>query len=152
MIDLRLHRLRHPMDITPAPTVVPSLIGLRLHHPQCCYIELAFNFVISIVLSPPLPHLIRHRSDRGSIVNWSPSASSAASDGYNASSDRSSIIDWSQTASSLLLLYRCLFVIQSLFNRCLLPRSPCSCMSDKAVHAPLGYNAVCGCLLRINIV
>ena len=50
--------------------------------------------------------LIQHRSDRGSIVNWSPSASSSASYGYNTSSDRSSIVNWSQTASSSLLLYR----------------------------------------------
>jgi hypothetical protein len=55
--------------------------------------------------------LIQHRSDRGSIVNWSPSASSSASYGYNPNSDRSSIINWSQTASSSLLLYRFGFVL-----------------------------------------
>jgi hypothetical protein len=54
--------------------------------------------------------LIQHRSDRGSIVNWSPSASSSASYGYNTSSDRSSIVNWSQTASSSVVLYRISFV------------------------------------------
>ena len=54
--------------------------------------------------------LIQHRSDRGFIVNWSPSASSSASYEYNTSSDRSSIVDWSQTASSSIVLYRISFV------------------------------------------
>jgi hypothetical protein len=62
-----------------------------------------FSFFLSFILSY---HSQQHRFDRGSIINWSPSASSSASYGYNTSSNRSSIVNWSQTASSSLLLYR----------------------------------------------
>jgi len=49
LIGLHLHRLWHPMDITPAPTVVPSLIGLKLHHPHYCYIK--FGLVLALFSS-----------------------------------------------------------------------------------------------------